>query len=71
MSLTWGIAEQAIRAKEDARFPAELHRASPAWEAFAEMKRQRAARRKAMGFSRGMATYWLARAARETERTDA
>lgn len=51
----WAFAELDRRRAEERRFPVEPPYGDPARPAFARMKRQRAMRRKAMGYSRGTA----------------
>jgi hypothetical protein len=60
----WAFAELDIRRDEDARFPAEPCRWSDEWPAFAQMKRLRANRRRAMGYSRATANELVEWAAR-------
>lgn len=67
-SLEWGYRELELRRAEDTRFPMEPPRGTPEWDAFARMKRARASRRKAMGFSRARARDWVAEAARREGR---
>lgn len=61
----WAFAELDRRRAEDKRFPVEPLRGTRRWYEFARMKRSRAARRKAMGYSRATAQAlidWAARA---------
>jgi hypothetical protein len=60
----WAFAELDHRRAEDARFPVEPHRWSDDWPAYAQMKRRRSLRRKAMGYSRATATELVAWAER-------
>ncbi|AKR57995.1 hypothetical protein GCM10011321_31700 [Youhaiella tibetensis] len=63
-SLEWGFRELDLRRAEDGRFPVEPVRGTAEWDEFARMKRARARRRKAMGFSRAHARSWVNEAAR-------
>lgn len=67
----WAFAELDLRRVEDARFPAEPTAGTPAWDAFAQMKRRRATRRKARGYSRGAASALVAWAASQDRRAAA
>lgn len=51
----WGFTEHDLRIEEDARFPLPPSRGTYAWQRYAKMRRDRAARRKAMGLSRAEA----------------
>lgn len=51
----WAFTELDLRRAEDTRFPVEPMRGTPEWDAFAQMKRNRASRHKARGYSRGAA----------------
>lgn len=62
--LDWGFRELDLRRNEDGRFPTDPDRNSPSWRAFAEMKRDRARRRKARGYSRKTADSLVQRAER-------
>lgn len=67
-SLEWGYRELDLRRAEDSRFPVDPARDSEEWDEFARMKRARARRRKAMGFSRAHARSWVEEAARREGR---
>lgn len=54
MTLEWAIEELKIRRKEDKEVEED-----GSWEAFAQMKRKRSFRRKAMKYSRSKAKAWL------------
>jgi hypothetical protein len=54
MTIEWGIEEIKIRRKED-----EDAEQDGSWENFSRMKRIRAYRRKAMGYSRSKAKAWM------------
>ncbi|KKB09385.1 hypothetical protein [Devosia chinhatensis] len=51
----WALAELDLRTAEDRRFPVDPPYGHPDRPAFNRMKRQRAFRRKAMGYSRAKA----------------
>ncbi len=63
----WAFTELDTRRTEDARFPTEPMRGSPEWDAYAQMKLNRARRRKARGYSRG-AAYTLVAWAEDQDR---
>jgi len=54
MTLAWGMEEIKIRRKEEKQAEED-----GSWEAFAQMKRTRSYRRKAMGYSRSKAKAWM------------
>jgi hypothetical protein len=54
MTLEWAIEEIKIRRKEDKQAEED-----GSWEAFAQMKRTRSFRRKAIGYSRTKAKAWM------------
>lgn len=64
MTLEWAIEELKIRRKED-----QDAEEDGSWETFSQMKRTRAYRRKAMGYSRSKAKAWLEVAEWELSRT--
>lgn len=64
MTLEWAIEELKIRRKED-----QDAEKDGSWEAFAQMKRTRSFRRKAMKYSRSKAKAWLEVAEWEMSRT--
>ena len=51
----WAFAELDLRMAEDRRFPVEPMRGTSHWHDYARMKRDRAGRRKRMGYSRATA----------------
>lgn len=59
MNERWAFDELRRRQFEDSRFPADMAPGMPGWMEYAEMKRQRAARRKIVGLSRGQAHEWV------------
>ncbi len=63
MTLSWGQTEAITRATEDATVHAS-------YREYATMKRNRAGRRKAMGYSRAVAEYWIAAGARENAKQE-
>ena len=64
MTLEWAIEELKIRRKED-----QDAEEDGSWETFSRMKRTRAYRRKAMGYSRSKAKAWIEVAEWELSRT--
>lgn len=59
----WAMAELERRRAEDARFAEPPFPNTPEWHAFCRMKRDRARRRKARGYSRATANALVERAA--------